>query len=502
MKTCLRESWLGARTLLSAVCLCLLIALEPASAAQNIPTQTSASKSTSAPTLAPPPAGGALSPKAPALAQGQNQDQLNWNTNANRVSANIKSGQLLPLLEQVAEATGWSVFVEPETSHGVSARFKDLPPGEALRLLLGDLNFALLPGTNNSRLFVFQTSRNNATQQVRPRSASQGHGPRLIANELVVRLKPGANIDEIAKALGAKVVGKIGNLYRLRFDDVESTQTARTSLASNSDVESVENNYAIDRPEGGRPAPGTTTGPPSIKIEPPPDSGRVIVGLIDTAVQPLGSDLDALVLKPVSVAGDAQLDPSSPSHGTSMLATLFASLAATTGGSTSVQVLPVDVYGPNSVTSTFDVADGIARAINDYGAKVINMSLGSEGNSQYLADLIAEASKKNIVFIGAAGNQPVTTPYYPAALPDVLAVTALDQGHIASYANRGDFVSLGAPGTSIVYYQGRAYYAVGTSAAAAYASGVAAGHMDTSGDTAAKTEQFLKTQLGVKVGGQ
>jgi hypothetical protein len=429
------------------------------------------------------------------------QTHLDWNTNANRVSADIRSGQLVPVLEQIAGVTGWSVFVEPEAGHAVSARFNDLPPGEALRLLLGDLNYALLPGTNNSRLFVFRTSRQHATHQVQPKSAGHSEGVRLIANELVVRLKPGASIDEIAKALGARVVGKIGDLYRLRFEDVESTDSARAELAANENVESVESNYAIARPEGGRPLAGTTVTPPHLQLKPPPDSGGVIVGLIDTGVQSLGPELDAFVLEALSVAGEVRLDPSSPSHGTSMLGALLASLANASKGSSSVQVLPVDVYGPNPITSTFDVANGVVQAVNA-GANVINLSLGSEGNSPYLADLIAEASKKNIVFIGAAGNQPVTTPYYPAALPEVLAVTAMEQGQLAPYANRGDFVSLGAPGTSIVFYQGRPYYAVGTSAAAAFTSGLAAAHLEATGDQARQTEQFLKERLGVKTPGK
>src|SRR5881409_2129249 len=69
-------------------------------------------------------------------------DTLNWRTNQNRVSADIQYRPLGRLLEQITAATGWKVFVEPGTTHDVSAKFKDLPPGEALHLLLGDLNFA------------------------------------------------------------------------------------------------------------------------------------------------------------------------------------------------------------------------------------------------------------------------------------------------------------------------------------------------------------------------
>src|SRR5258707_2196102 len=75
-------------------------------------------------------------------------DLLSWRQDENKVAAEITSWSLPKLLENVAEATGWQIFLEPGTEKTVSAKFKDRPPGDALRLLLGDLSFALLPQTN------------------------------------------------------------------------------------------------------------------------------------------------------------------------------------------------------------------------------------------------------------------------------------------------------------------------------------------------------------------
>jgi hypothetical protein len=441
----------------------------------------------------------ALFPALPARAA----DTLNWETNRNRVSADIKSGQLIPVLEQIAAITGWHIFLEPDTTCTVSAKFDQLPPGEALHLLLRDLNFALVPATNaNSKLFVFRTMMANATQSVRPANpVASGPKGKPIPNELIVRLKPGAKIDDLAKLLGAKVTGHIDSLnaYRLQFEDQAAADAARQQLAGNPDVSSVDTNYSIDRP----PTPAGVQGsnlppPPQLQLKTPPDTGRIIVGLVDTAVQPMGNGLDSFMLKQVSVAGDAQLDPNSPSHGTSMAETILSSLAAVTKGNSAVQILPVDVYGPNATTSTFDVANGITTAYND-GAKIINMSLGSEGDSSFLHDIIQQVSGKNVVLIGAAGNTPVTTPFYPAAYPEVMAVTAIDQGQLASYANRGSFISLGAPGNNVVYYQGQPWYVQGTSASAAFTSGIASGIMETTGDSSAQTEAYLRSKLGVKI---
>ncbi len=424
-------------------------------------------------------------------------NSLSWNTSRNQVSADIQGGSLSDLLERIAAATRWQVFVEPDTLHTVSAKFSNVPPGEALRLLLGDVNFALLPGTNGaSRLFVFRTSRDNATRQVRAKAGSE---PRLIPNELVVRLKPGAKIEDVAKLLGAKVVGRIDgmNAYRLRFDDASAANAAREQLVANPDVASVDSNYALDRPGGPLGGSGGAM-PLQLQMRPPPDNGRVIVGLVDTVVQPLGNGLDQFLLKQVSVAGSAPLDLSSPSHGTAMAETMLRSLQEITKGSTSVQILPIDVYGGAPETSTFDVANGIIQAVNG-GAKVINLSLGSAGDSPFLHDVVKEATAQNILLIGAAGNEPVTTPFYPAAYPEVKAVTAVDQGQLAPYANRGSFISLGAPGTSMIPFGNLSYGVEGTSVSSAILSGLAGGYMELNRANTSQAQNFLQGNFGVRI---
>lgn len=433
----------------------------------------------------------------------QGAESLTWSTNNNRVSADLKAEELGTLLGKIAAASGWQVFVEPNTTRSVSAKFKGLAPGEALRLLLGDVNFALVPGTNSSpRLFVFRTSQEHATLQVQP-SKQTAADSRVIPNELIVRLKPGAKIEDLAKLLGARVTGRIDglNAFRLQFDDAAATASAREQLANNPEVAAVDSNYSLQPPQGPQPAPSGAP-PIQLQLKPPPDSGRIIVGLVDTAVQPLGNNLDQFLLKQVSVAGDVQLTTDSPTHGTSMAETLLRSLQSITQGSTSVQILPVNVYpgggSGDASTSTFDVANGIVAAVNG-GAKVINLSLGSSSDSPFLQSVIQEVSKLNVAMFAAAGNEPVSTPFYPAAYPEVKAVTALDNGTLAPYANRGSFVSLAAPGSSVVAFGDSAFGVQGTSVSSAYTSGLAAGYLETSGASIAKMESFLSSNFGIKI---
>ena len=88
-----------------------------------------------------------------------------WHKAADRVDADVRSLELSQLLEQITAQTGWRVYVEPDTTHTTSAKFKNLPSGDALKMLLGDLNFALVPQTNAApRLYVFRTVMKNATR--------------------------------------------------------------------------------------------------------------------------------------------------------------------------------------------------------------------------------------------------------------------------------------------------------------------------------------------------
>ncbi|MEY2466896.1 MAG: thermitase [Verrucomicrobiota bacterium] len=427
---------------------------------------------------------------------------LNWNTNQNRVSAQLQSVQLLPLLEGIAKSTGWQVYLESNTTLNVSTKFQNLPPGDALRMLLGNLNFALVPENNSrSRLYVFRTSQANATQLIRPAelssAASRSH---KLANELIITLKPGVKIDGIACLGTAKITGRVEalNTYRLAFKDEAAAQSARECFQKNPDVASIDSNFSIDPP----PSQKLVANPAAdLELKPKANDGdcQVIIGLIDTAVASLGKNMDAFMMPALSVGGDAA--PSKDlTHGTAMAETILQGVQANSAGNnSSVKILPVDVYGANASTSTFEVAQGIYKAVNA-GANVINLSLGSDGDSAFLHTLIQNASKQGVVFFGAAGNQPVTTPVYPAAYSEVNAVTAGSRpGQIADYANRGSFVDLMTPGTSVVPYQGQSYAVSGTSTATAFASGIAAALADAASACPDTVLPTLRAKFGVNL---
>jgi hypothetical protein len=183
-----------------------------------------------------------------------------------------------------------------------------------------------------------------------------------------------------------------------------------------------------------------------------------------------------------------------------MSATLLRGLAslAGAGAETPVRLLPVDVYGGQDSTTSFEMALGIQAAINQ-GAQIVNLSLGGADPNPFVHRLIQAGRERGVVFLAAAGNAPVTDPTYPAAYPEVIAVTALNRrGEVAAYANRGDFVDVGAPGASVVVFQGQPYLVVGTSPATANASALAAYLAATSGLRGAELDAAVRARLALE----
>jgi minor extracellular protease Epr len=81
---------------------------------------------------------------------------------------------------------------------------------------------------------------------------------------------------------------------------------------------------------------------------------------------------------------------------------------------------------------------------------VINMSLTGPDNP-VLAATVAQLARQNIMLIGAAGNGgPAAKPLYPAAYPQVLAVTAVDQqAQLYRWANQGPYIDFAALGVRV-----------------------------------------------------
>jgi serine protease len=109
-------------------------------------------------------------------------------------------------------------------------------------------------------------------------------------------------------------------------------------------------------------------------------------------------------------------------------------------------ILPVKVLDREGVGSFFGVSEGLDFAVSR-GARVVNMSLGGPGGSESLRQAVDRAVAAGAVVVASAGNDGMSGVEFPAALPDVIAVGAIDaRKQKASYSNSGAELDVVAPG--------------------------------------------------------
>ena len=135
-------------------------------------------------------------------------------------------------------------------------------------------------------------------------------------------------------------------------------------------------------------------------------------------------------------------------------------------------ILSVRVLDSEGIGDTFTVAQGILAA-TDNGANVINLSLGSDGDSSVLSDAINYATERGVAVVAASGNSGVEQVSYPAAYENVIGVSAIDAaGNFADFSNTGEGVDISAPGVGVstAWAQDQSLDFSGTSAAAPFVS--------------------------------
>ncbi|HXN43391.1 MAG TPA: S8 family serine peptidase, partial [Xanthobacteraceae bacterium] len=174
-----------------------------------------------------------------------------------------------------------------------------------------------------------------------------------------------------------------------------------------------------------------------------------------------------------AISGDAQPHP----HGTAM-AGAIAAHGTLIGVAPRVRLLAIRAFGAGAEQqgTTFGIIAGLDWAVQ-HGARVVNMSFAGPADPA-LQDALAKARKKGLVLVAPAGNAgPKSPPLYPAADPNVIAVTATDMNdRLFAQANRGSYIALAAPGVDILTPAPHAamQLCTGTSVAAAHVSGIAA----------------------------
>jgi subtilisin family serine protease len=213
------------------------------------------------------------------------------------------------------------------------------------------------------------------------------------------------------------------------------------------------------------------------------DGRGVSIAVIDTGVDYLHPDLKGLIAhkKDVTGNGSFQLDL----HGTALAGIIAAHCKngiGICGLAPGVDIVSIKACRPiaegkiSAMTTSYWLSQGIDYAIVQE-VRVINLSLGGPKDT-LIRGLVEEAYARDIVIVAAAGDKGLTTyPPYPAALPEVIAVAAVDiKGKPYAEGIEGDFITICAPGVDIMTTApGDKYnFFTGTSMAAAYVTGAVA----------------------------
>jgi subtilisin family serine protease len=159
-------------------------------------------------------------------------------------------------------------------------------------------------------------------------------------------------------------------------------------------------------------------------------------------------------------------------HTAGLAAALMNNRRGVVGMAPECKIMPIRVGIGSTIVYGLE---GIIYAAQN-GADVISLSWGGPGSNSFESDVIADAMLQGAVVIAAAGNEGTSSPHYPAAYSNVLAVAATAPGDVRSgFSNYGDWVSLCAPGTNILSLIPSGYgTANGTSMSTPLVAGVAA----------------------------
>jgi len=176
-------------------------------------------------------------------------------------------------------------------------------------------------------------------------------------------------------------------------------------------------------------------------------------------------------------------DPSGVYHGTGVAGVIAAITDNNVdiAGVAQVRVMALRALGSNGQGSSLNTSQAIRWAAQN-GAKIINLSLGTNetfGGPTDIQLAIDYAWSRGALVVAAAGNAGSSTLDYPARLPNVVSVAAIDEtGRKASFSNYGSGLDLAAPGTTIFTLGGgtnsQLHTLQGTSFAAPFVSGAAA----------------------------
>ncbi len=178
------------------------------------------------------------------------------------------------------------------------------------------------------------------------------------------------------------------------------------------------------------------------------DWGRgVLIAILDTGVaasSAFKSDIRSINL--VDLPADLS---NQNGHGTAVASVLIGGNSLTPGVVPGASIVSVRIANESGQSDSFLLAAGLVSAV-DAGARLINVSMGSLGDSVLVRNAIQYALERGALIVAAAGNYGADSMSYPAANAGVIAVGSVDAlGNHLDFSNAGESLALVAPGYGI-----------------------------------------------------
>jgi subtilisin family serine protease len=316
---------------------------------------------------------------------------------------------------------------------------------------------------------------------------------RFVSNEMVFHVAPNISrqaVENVARKLNLTMVGSHnvaltgGTMFHFRVANGRSVADAVRGLEAEK-LGVAQPNYVFKLQQDPKLAARTQGGELDQyvvnklhlgEVHRVATGSNVLVAVIDSEIDSRHPDLAGAFVERYDAVGR----PDKPHvHGTGM-AGAIAAHRQLMGIAPGAKILAIHAFSPDAGESpqatTQHILAGLEWAISR-GARVINMSFAGPYDPM-LQLAMKNAHDKGVVLIAAAGNLgPKSPPLYPAADPNVIAVTAVDQNdHLFAGANQGPYIAVAAPGVNVLEPAPDSGYQIttGTSVAAAHVTGVAA----------------------------
>ena len=314
---------------------------------------------------------------------------------------------------------------------------------------------------------------------------------RTVANELVAELDGAmsdAQADEWARSHGLEriqsqsfqLVG--GTIGLFRIIDRRPVETVSRELAAN--ARSVQPNFRyVLQDQKAVPSEGDPAQYALAQLRLPQahtlaHGMNVTIAVIDSGIDANHPELTNSIADTFDALGSTQ---GPHVHGTG-IAGAIAAHAKLMGSAPEVRILAIRAFG--SASGGAESTSWVILKSLDYaalhGAQIVNMSFAGP-KDPLIERSVAATAARGIVLVAASGNAGAKSakspPLYPAANPNVIAVSGTDaKEKLFAASNRGNYIALAAPGADIFLPapDGKYQMTSGTSFSAAYVSGIAA----------------------------